>query len=126
MDDLIEAMVGTIFGIVLVVAVGAVIGAGWLLYKLCELVLPPLFEALDDACLAAEKRVRAWWREVTWRRRAIRAHNETIQQIESVRRENVETVRLIAAYLEHVELELPHTHEPVAVPAAGRRDGQAR
>jgi hypothetical protein len=126
MDDLIGAMVGSVVGIVLLVAVGAVIGAGWLLYKLCELVLPPLFEALDDACLAAEKRVRAWWREVTWRQRVVRAHNETIQQIEAVRCENVETVRLIAAYLEHVELELPQASESVAVPAAVRRDGQAR
>jgi hypothetical protein len=126
MDDLIEAMVSTIFGIVLLLAIGAVIGAGWLLYKLCELALPPLFAALHDLCLAAEKRIRAWWREVTWRRRAIRAHNETIQQIEAVRRENVETVRLIAAYMEHLERELPQAREPVAVPATVRRDGQAR
>ena len=126
MDDFIVSVVGTIVGIVVLAAVGAVIGAGWLLYKLCELVLPPLFEALDDACLAAEKRVHAWWRDVTWRRRAIRAHNETIQHIESVRCENVETVRLIAAYLEHVELELPQASESVAVPAAVRRDGQTR
>ena len=126
MDDLIEALVGTIFGLVLVVAIGAVIGAGWLLYKLCELALPPLFEALDDLCLAAERRVRRWWRDVTWRQRVVRAHNDTIQQIETVRRENVETVRLIAAYVEHVERELPQAHEPVAVHVAVRRDGLAR
>jgi hypothetical protein len=122
MDDLIEAMVGTIFGIVFLL----VIGAGWLIYKLCELILPLLFAALHDLYLAAEKRIRAWWREVTWRRRVVRAHNETIRQIETVRRENVETVRLIATYLEHVERELPQAREPVAIPATVRRGGQAR
>jgi hypothetical protein len=126
MDDLIGAMVSTIFGVVLFLTIGAVIGAGWLLYKLCELILPPLFAALEEACLAAEKRVRAWWREITWRRRVMRAHNETIRQIETVRRENVETVRLIATYLEHVERELPQAREPIAIPATVRRGGQAR
>ena len=100
MDDLIEALVGTVFGIVIVVAVGAVIGAGWLLFKFCELVLPPLFEALGQGCDAAEKRIAAWWREVTWKRRTLRAHNETIRAIETTRREQVALTRALIEALE--------------------------
>lgn len=56
MDDLIEGLAGSVVGIVLVLALGAVIGAGWLLYKFCEIVLPPLFELLAHLCTQGWRR----------------------------------------------------------------------
>lgn len=100
MDDFIGALVGTVFGIALLVAFGAVIAAGWLLFKFCELVMPPLFEAIGEGCDAAGRRIAAWWREVTWKRRTVRAHNETIRAIETTRREHVAMTRALIEAME--------------------------
>ena len=100
MDDFIGALVGSVLGIALLLALGGVIAVGWLIYKFCELVLPPLFEALEEGCEAAERRISAWWREVTWKRRVMRLQNETIAAIDASRREQVALTR---AALETVE-----------------------
>jgi hypothetical protein len=106
MDDLIEALVGSVVGIVFALAIGAIFLAGWLIYKFCELVLPPLFEALAEGCAAAERRIAAWWRELTWKRRMVRAHNETIRAIDKVRQEQVGRARAAVAAVERQQLAL--------------------
>ena len=93
MDDALGAfaagLASTVVGMVFILAIGAVIGACWLIYEFCELVLPPLFECLSEGCELLGRRIAAWWRDVTWRRRVIRAHNEAIREIEATCRDQV-------------------------------------
>jgi hypothetical protein len=106
MDDLIDGLVGSVVGIVLALAIGAIFLVGWLLYKFCELVLPPLCEALAEGCAWAARRISAWWREITWRRRVLRAHREAIQAIEATRREQVALTRAALDALERQQVGL--------------------
>ena len=93
LDGLVNACVGSLVGIVFALAIGAVVLAGWLIYKFCEAVLPPLVEALAEGCEVAAHHIAAWYREMTWKRRAIRAHNEAIRAIDAARREQVALTR---------------------------------
>lgn len=118
MDDLIEALVGTVFGIVIVLAIGAVFGVGWLIYKFCELVLPPFFEWLEEACESGASRLEAWWREVTWKRRALRAQQETLREIDATRRETVARTYALVEALDREQI--PTTAGTAAVRVAVR------
>ena len=93
MDDALGALAAglasTVVGIVFLLAIAGVIGACWLIYKFCEVVLPPLLEALYEGCALVAGGIAAWWRRVTWKRRIIRTHNEAIRQIEATCDENV-------------------------------------
>jgi hypothetical protein len=91
MDDLIGEMAGTVMGIALVIVFGVVIGAGWLPYKFCEFVLPPLWRALSKVCDAPGRELRAWWRNVTWEWHVAHAQRAAIRQIDATRAEHVRT-----------------------------------
>jgi len=100
MDDLIEVLIGTGIGIVLVVAFGAVYAVGWLVYKLFEVLLIPLCCALVEEADKGLKSLAAWHHDVTWRRRMVRAHNETIRAIDAVRSQQVALTRVRLETLE--------------------------
>ena len=106
MDDAIGALAGSVIGIVLLIALGGVILAGWLIYKFCELVLPPLFEWLGEVCDTASRRLDAWWRKVTFERRVRRATKDAARQIRETHSEHVAAIdELAVAY----ERKLPLT-----------------
>ena len=104
MDELAEGfailVLGVAFGGVLILAAAA----GVLLYLFCVHVLPPLMRGLGELAAEAESRMVAWWREVTWRRRMVRAHNEAIREIDAVRRENTAQLKQLVAELDRMEL----------------------
>jgi hypothetical protein len=120
MDDLIEGLVGSVFGIVLLLALGAVFGAGWLLYKFCEVVLPPLFELLADLCTQGWRRLAAWYRAVTWKRRMVRAHDEAIREIAATRRQQVALCQAAVEALESMEMPTASQTAAVRVAVRGR------
>lgn len=89
MDDLIEALIGTGFGIALVVAFGALFAAGWLLYKFFEVVLIPFCAWLIDQVEEGCRRLGVWHHERTWRQRMQCTHDETITAIDALCEEQV-------------------------------------
>jgi len=125
MDDLIEGLIGTGIGIALVVAFGAVYAVGWLIYKLFEVILIPLCCELVEEAGKGLKRLAAWHHDVTWRRRMVRAHNETIAAIDAVRSQQVALTRerLEALERQHELQQRPQTRTAAAtaaVPSAVR------
>ncbi|NLX42475.1 MAG: hypothetical protein GXY79_03250 [Chloroflexi bacterium] len=125
MDDLIEGLIGTGIGVALVVAFGAIYAAGWLVYKLFEVILIPLCCELAEEADKGLKRLAAWHHRVTWRRRMVRAHNETIAAIDAVRSQQVALtrVRLEALERQHELQQRPQNRTAdatVVVPSAVR------
>ena len=89
MDDFIGALIGTGVGIALAVALGAALAAGWLLYKLFELVLIPFCAWLIDQVEEGCRRLGVWHHERTWRQRMQRIRNETEAAIDALCDEQV-------------------------------------
>jgi len=118
MDDLIEGLVGSILGIALALTIGLVVGAGWLLFKFCEAVLPPLCEWLGSAIDRGWRRAYTWWRNVTWRWRAKRAHRKALHEIGAARDGAVAQARMLVAELDR--LEMPTADKTAAVRTAVR------
>jgi hypothetical protein len=106
MDKLIEGLIGSVFGIAIAVALAALYGAGWLVYKLFELAIIPLCGWLWGEAVEGGRCLLAWHRAVTWRRRVLRVHRETLAAIDDARHEQVALARLAAAALEQQQLTL--------------------
>ena len=83
-----------------------------------------LCDQLSEEADRAGRRLHAWYRHVTWRWRVKRNYNRTIRQIDAVRRENVENVRLLAASLNH--LEFPDIDEASLVGVTAHRGKEVR
>ena len=83
-----------------------------------------LCDRLSEEAERAGRRLHAWYRHVTWRWRVTRTHKRAIRQIEDVRRENVESLRMLVAALDH--LELPKVDEAEAVRVGARRGEATR
>ena len=113
------------------VAFSLAIGFGWLVYKLCELVLIPLcsasleglvevcgtaFELLALLCVAFERWVRAWWRKVTARWRIRRIERQTLRAMDAAYREHTEGFEALVTALDETE-------HPTADRTAGVRPG---
>ncbi len=118
MDKLIEGLVGSVIGIAILLVFGAVIGVGWLLYKFCQLVLPPILEELGKGCAALGRAIRDWWREVILERDLQRIERDAVQQIDTIREEHVERFRQFVAAIE--EQERLTAEETAAVESAVR------
>jgi uncharacterized membrane protein len=95
-----EEAMATLITIALVVflslAAASAYAAGWLLYQLCAQVFIPLFAWLWREGEKAAERLHVWYREVTWRRRMLRMHNETLDAIDAVRERQVALLREMA------------------------------
>lgn len=89
MDDVIGGVVGSVVGLVLLLAFGAVIVAGWLVYQLVEWILVPFGAWLWREGVQGVDEFRAWYHELTWRRRMERTHREAIATLDVTRREHV-------------------------------------
>ena len=128
-------ILGWLIRIILFLA--GVLAAGFLSYILIVHVLAPLLswvleegadevgwwcERLSEEAERAGRRLHAWYRHVTWRWRVTRDYNRAVRQIDAVRREHVESLRLLAASLDR--LELPEIDEAEAV-SVGARRGEA-
>jgi hypothetical protein len=113
--------------------------AGFLSYILIVYVLAPLLswvleegveeaewwcERLSEEAERAGRRMHAWYRHVTWRWRVTRDYNRAVGQSEAIRREHVESLRLLAASLDH--LELPEIDEAELVRVGARRGEDTR
>lgn len=99
MDDFIGGLVGSVFGLVLLLTFGAVILAGWLVYKLVEWLLVPFGAWLWREGTQGVDEFRAWYHEVTWRRRMERAHREAIDAIDATRQEQLALAEATVAAL---------------------------
>ena len=98
-----ESFIGGLISAVFWLALAAVVGAGWLVYKFCKYVLMPFLDWLFEACVEGGRKLAAWWREVTWERRMIKAHDEAVREIDAVRREHVAQTYALVEVLEEME-----------------------
>lgn len=99
MDDFIGGLVGSVFGIALLLAFGAVILAGWLVYQFVEWILIPFGAWLWRESVHGVDEFRAWYHEVTWRRRMERAHREAIAALDATRQEHMALAEATVAAL---------------------------
>jgi hypothetical protein len=99
MDDLAGCLGGSVFGLVFLLAFGVVILAGWLVYKLVEWVLVPFGAWLWRESVHGADEFRAWYHEVTWRRRMERTHREAIAAIDATRQEHMALAEATVASL---------------------------
>ena len=94
----------TLITIILVVflslAAASAYAVGWLLYQLGVQVLIPLFAWLWREGEKDAERLYAWYREVTWQRRTMRIHDETLAAIDAVCQRHVARVRELAEELD--------------------------
>jgi hypothetical protein len=123
----------------IILFLAGVLAAGFLGYILIVHVLVPLLawvvdegaeefgrlcDRLSEEAERAGRRMHARYRHVTWRWRVTRDYNRAVRQIEAVRREHVESLRLLAASLDR--LELPEVDEAEAVRMGARRGEATR
>jgi len=90
-----------------------------------EVLLIPMCCGLVEEADKGLKRLAAWHHDVTWRRRMVRAHNETISAIDAVRSQQVTLtrVRLEALERQHELQQQPQNRTAggtAAVPSAVR------
>jgi hypothetical protein len=134
---LVVLILGWLIRIILFLA--GVLAAGFLGYILIVHVLVPLLawmvdegaeevgrwcERLSEEAERAGRRLHAWYRHITWRWRVTRDYNRAVRQIEAIRREHVESLRLLAASLDRVEL--PEIDKDEAVRVGARRGKKLR
>jgi hypothetical protein len=90
----------TLIAIALVVflslAAASAYAAVWLLYQFCAQVIIPLLGWLWREGEQGAEGLYAWYREVTWRRRMLRMHNETLDAIDAVRERQVALLQEMA------------------------------
>ena len=104
MDDPMAALALSFMAAVLIFTCGVFILGGVLLFLFCKHVLPPLIEVIGEGLEWGAERLAVWWREVTWKRRMIRAHNEAVRQIEATRREHVARTYALVDLIERHEM----------------------
>ncbi len=106
MDDLIEGLIGTGVGLALIIAVAGLYAAGWLIYKLFEYVLIPLFQWLWEGAFEGWSELKAWYIEVTWRQRSDHMRREALATMDAIREQHVAEARAQLAALSRQNLPL--------------------
>ena len=103
MDDMPGELAASPVGLVFLL----IFLAGWLVYKLCAFILPPLWQLFCEACVAMGRGCVAigrllyrWWLDVTWKWRVAHAERQAIRQIDATRAEHVRVVARFAKALE--------------------------
>ena len=89
--------------VVLCVVGISVYAAVWLLYQFCAQVVIPLLAWMWREAQKEAERLHSWYREITWRRRMLHMHNETLAAIDAVRERQVALVREMAEELTRKE-----------------------
>jgi hypothetical protein len=93
-------ILGLAVGLTVMLILGGLFLAGWLLYHLFVLVIIPLYVWLWQEEGRVPDLLSAWYREVTWQRRMTRIRDETLAAIDAVCQRHVAHVREMAEALD--------------------------
>jgi hypothetical protein len=94
-------ILGLAAGLTVMLILGGLFLASWLLYHLFALVIIPLCVWIWQEEGRVPELLSAWYREVTWQRRTMRIRDETLAAIDAVCQRHVARVREMAEELDH-------------------------